>query len=197
MKTQSTARKPAQTSNAAKVNFVPDASYTEVSSDIVGFWTQANVLHGVPLHIKLFDSEIEPTKPSILITVRLTEDLEVVKGAKDGHEEIVAKAGQTVGVWARPGLAALAKACNCDVYVVPDGEKDIGKPSMMKLFKVYAKGAQSRLPVDDDYREQSAKTKTRWLPNDYRATAPKKPRPEYSDTNGYDSGDEDDVDFDE
>lgn len=174
------------------VNTAAPEGYEQVNLDLVGFYTLMTAIHLIPLNIKLIDSDIDDRKTSVLVTCKLV-DACVVKDSEGNDVE--AKPGDLVGVWGRPGLFAMSKYAGSKLFIKPDGEKDIGKPDMMKMFKVLAEpgSVQRQIPVEDDYREKSLRTECKWLPKSYNSSAPTrtgKPRPSnLSDNLGY-AGDE-------
>ena len=131
--------------------------YTEQSSDIVGFWDsdEGPPIHFIPRSCRMFDSKIDPKKTSTLVVGELVDDLPVTTA---DDEEVLATKGQKVGVWTKPGMAALKELAGVPVYMYQDGEKDTGKPSPMKLFKVMSKGRGAKLPLTGDYRKLSKPT---------------------------------------
>lgn len=144
---------------------VPEG-YASVSGDVVGFYDEKSPIHLVPFAVKLFDSKIEPNKPSVLLFARLVEPA-VVLAKVDGSSEPVptqADAGEIVGVWGRPGLAKLKEYAETPCFVVYKGEKDTGKPNPMKLFDVMTpKGSKpSLVPVTEDKRIRSIGVDTVW-----------------------------------
>ena len=143
---------------------VPEG-YASVSGDVVGFYDEKSPIHLVPFAVKLFDSKLEPNKPSALLFARLVEPA-VVLAKVDGSEPVPtqAEAGEIVGVWGRPGLAKLKEYAETPCFVVYKGEKDTGKPNPMKLFDVMTpKGSKpSLVPVTEDKRIRSIGVDTVW-----------------------------------
>lgn len=143
---------------------VPEG-YASVSGDVVGFYDEKSPIHLVPFAVKLFDSKLEPNKPSALLFARLVEPA-VVLAKVDGSEPVPtqAEAGEIVGVWGRPGLAKLKEYAETPCFVVYKGEKDTGKPHPMKLFDVMTpKGSKpSLVPVTEDKRIRSIGVDTVW-----------------------------------
>jgi hypothetical protein len=137
-------------------NIKVPAGYTEQSADIVGFWTGEGAVHFIPRFVRMFDSSIDPTKSSTLLIADLIDPCEVFKVGED-EERILAGKGQQIGIWTKPGMKALGKLAGIPVYMYQEGEKDIGKPSPMKVYKVMSKGQGQKLIVEPggDYRNKS------------------------------------------
>lgn len=158
-KTEGDASEPASTGlavkpevRAAAMAAVPEG-YLNQSSDVVGFWQpDGPALHFIPVECRMLDSTLDGDKTSTLVIGRLVKPLELVTG--DG---VVAdgKPGDMVGVWARPGMAALANLANVEVYMFLDSFKDVGKPSPMAVFAVMSKKKGDKLPVAKDARNKS------------------------------------------
>jgi hypothetical protein len=159
------AKKSASASNEPKkpkVNLLDKyeapQGFTEQSGDVVGFYDGETVIQICPMYVKMFDSSLDATKPSILLTARLVaptslEDKE--KNRIDGLE------GDLVGIWMKPGMKGLVPHEGHVCHLVPAGELDIGKPSMMAVYKVYcAEKAGPRIPVIEDARQKSRGVKT-------------------------------------
>lgn len=144
---------------------VPEG-YVSVSGDVVGFYDEKSPIHIVPFAVKLFDSKIEPNKPSVLLFARLVEPAVVLAKVEGSSESVPtqADAGEIVGVWGRPGLTKLKEYAETPCFVVYKGEKDTGKPNPMKLFDVMTpKGAKpSLVPVTEDKRIRSIGVDTVW-----------------------------------
>jgi hypothetical protein len=130
---------------------VPEG-YTEQSSDIVGFWTGEGAIHFIPRFVRIFDSKIDRMKASTLVVAELVEAAVVVDANK--HEHLAAK-GSRIGVWTKSGMAALKNLAGVPVYMYEDGEKDVGKPSPMRLFKIMSRGHGASLPIEADLRKFS------------------------------------------
>ena len=79
------------------------------NGDFVGFWDEElePVMFGTPLEARMSDSKADSRKPSILITFKIEKDMTVASSADSGGRPVTAKAGDLVGVWSRPGMAAL------------------------------------------------------------------------------------------
>lgn len=140
----------------------PPSGYKNQSTDVVGMWSPelSDSIHFVPKGVKLFDSSIDKSKPSCLVIGSLIDPCTLVT-REDGEDEPVdGITGSIVGVWYKPGMRALLNLQGVKVWITPDGEKDIGKPSPMKLFKVLAPEVGQRLSILEDSRKLSLGVKT-------------------------------------
>jgi hypothetical protein len=140
------------------------AGYTEQSSDIVGFWDGQGAIHFIPRFVRMFDSNIDRAKTSTLLIATLVDPCKVVKPGGD-EEEVLANKGMQIGIWTKPGMAALKNLGGQSVYMYEDGEKDTGKPNPMKLYKVMSKGQGQKLPVEGDFRKFSKTEKPAAAPS--------------------------------
>jgi hypothetical protein len=132
--------------------------YSEQSSDIVGFWSGEGAIHFVPRFVRMFDSNIDRAKSSTLLIGTLVDPCKVIKAGEE-KEEVLANKGMQIGIWTKPGMAALKNLGGVSVYMYEDGEKDTGKPNPMKLYKVMSKGQGQKLPVEGDFRKFSKPSK--------------------------------------
>jgi hypothetical protein len=135
--------------------------YQKQSTDIVGFWDPAKSesLHFVPLEVKLFDSKIEPHKPSAIVVGKLVDAITLL--APGGEDEVIeGKQGDIIGVWYKPGMSALKNLGGVKVFMYPNGEIDTGKPNAMKVFEVLSKTKGLPLHVTQDARKKSKHVET-------------------------------------
>jgi hypothetical protein len=140
----------------SKNGYQVPAGYTEQSSDIVGFWDGQGAVHFIPRFVRVFDSSIDKHKTSTLLIADLVDPCKVLKPTDDDEkEEVLATKGQQIGIWTKPGMAALKNLGGVPVYMYEEGEKDTGKPNPMKLYKVMSKGKGQKLPIEGDFREFS------------------------------------------
>lgn len=127
------------------------------SEDVSGYWVpEASAIHCVPMSAKLFDSGIDPTKPSALVMVRL-EGPTVVEDA-DSESKRIAKKGEIIGIWYKPGMRAIASCAGVVALMTLQPEakwKDTGKGNKMKTFSVKAGDGGSKIPVSSDSRAKS------------------------------------------
>lgn len=133
---------------------VPEG-YEARSTDIVGFWDpeKSPSLHFIPLEAKLFDSDLDASKPSTLIFGKLVDGC-LLKTPK-GDEDTEGEPGDLIGVWFKPGMAALKDLCGVKVFMYPTGEMETGKPNPMKTFDIHSRSKGTRIPVTDDKRDKS------------------------------------------
>lgn len=141
----------------SKMNFSAPEGYREQTDDVVGFWDgdKGYPIHFIPEEATLHDSDIEPQKVSVLVKGVLVEACEVYLG----DEVSIADEGDRVGVWMKPGMKKLRDLGGQKVWVRQTGEKDVGKPSPMKVFGVYAAERGTTIPVVGDYRDKSKNTR--------------------------------------
>lgn len=133
--------------------FQAPAGYQEQSTDVIGVWNMEGPIHFIPSGCRLVDSSIDASKVSLLVVGKLVDACNFIV---DGEEATVpAEPGKMVGVWAKPGMAALAGLAGVPVFMYLTGERDVGKASPMKTFAVMSKGPGNRLPVLSDTRTKS------------------------------------------
>lgn len=133
------------------------AGYEDQSADIVGFWDQeSEAIHFIPMEVRVMDSSLDKTKTSELIVGKLVDGNDLLDS--DG-KDIHCEPGMVVGVWAKPGMAALANLAGVKVYMYLDGYKDTGKKSKMAVFAVLARTKGDTLPVARDTRTFSRDAK--------------------------------------
>jgi hypothetical protein len=145
----------------------PEGYEKHGTSDIVGFWNPERVdadgavfpLHFIPLEVKAFDSKLEKHKPSILIIGKLVEACTL--NAPGGEDEIIeGEAGDTVGVWYKPGMSDIKHMGGVKVWMVLTGELETGKPNPMKTFDVLSTVKGNELHVSQDLRKESKHVET-------------------------------------
>ncbi len=134
----------------------PPAGFEEVQNvdSIVGFVDPHETpVTLIPRAAKLMDNTAERTKSATLVICELCQDALVT--TKEGR--IPASKGDLVGLWYKPGMRPIKNYAGVELWIAGDGERDIGKPSPMKVYKILArKGAKgSKLQVIDDIRRQS------------------------------------------
>jgi hypothetical protein len=138
----------------------PDG-YQKQATDIVGFWDPkySESVHFVPLEVKLFDSKIEPNKPSTIVVGRLVDAITLL--APGGEDDAVeGKTGDIIGVWYKPGMSALKNLAGVKVFMYMTGEVDTGKPNPMKTYDVLSKQKGAELHVTQDSRKKSRYVET-------------------------------------
>lgn len=162
--------------------------YKKRGIDVVGFWNpEKGSIHCIPRAAKLFDSNLDKTKPSTLLIVELVEHCEAVftKDEDDEAEPVNTKPGDLVGIWGKPGLAAIKTLCgeptlieferNADGSVKTKAMKKKGM-NPMKVFSVMsAKNPLRVIPVVEDARRESAHVNTLLAPA--KSAAPLPPLP--------------------
>jgi len=147
------------------------------SSDIVGTWNpEAGPIRFIPTHAIVGDGKkFDKTKPSLLIFGKLTVDTMLsAKGEEDDErEEVQGKAGELVGVWAKPGMKDIATLCEVEVFMVrtPEKDKDVGKGNDMKTYLCASKTNPNKpIPITVDRRDLSKGTRTILDPIGYGKT---------------------------
>jgi hypothetical protein len=134
----------------------PDG-YEERTSDLVGFWNlEKGPIHFIPLHAKVFDSNIESTKPSIIIVGHAVGAQRVED--TDGNE-VVTEPNDLIGIWYKPGMMRLKDLAGIRVFMQYSGEQDTGKVNPMKTFRIMTKEAKgATLYLENDFRKKSKHT---------------------------------------
>lgn len=137
---------------------VPEG-FEKQNSDIVGFYNNAGIIKFSPQFVNLDDSDLDNAKPSILMFAILIDEASCFVD-KDGNQVDVMP-GETIGIWYKPGMRVAAKHCGHEVYMVPSGEVDTGKPNAMRVFDCYSPAKpDSPVPVLEDRRKRSKAAKT-------------------------------------
>lgn len=132
--------------------------FTEQSGDLVGYYDGQSVIQLVPMYVKMFDSSLDTSKPSLLLTARLCADTSLID--KDGNY-IDGIEGELIGVWLKPGMKGLVPHEGHVCHVVPAGEMQTGKPNPMAVYKIFSGDkAGPRIPVLEDARVKSRSAKT-------------------------------------
>jgi len=147
--------------------------YKKRGTDVVGFWNpDLGEIHCIPRAAKLFDSQLQKSKPSTLLLCELVEPCSaiVAKDEDDDSQLVTTKIGDLVGIWAKPGMASIKMLCNEPCLIQyernPDGSvktKAMRVKGMnpMKLFDVSsAKNPMRVIPVIEDARNESAGVNT-------------------------------------
>lgn len=132
------------------------------TQDIVGYWDEEknDQLNWIPRTVKLFDDNLDKSKPAILIIGELTAECGL-KVKEDGDmEKTTGAAGDVIGVYYKPGMRSLMNLCDAKVCMWQEGERNIGKPSPMKLYEIGSPGPNKKFVVIVDEREHSAHVKT-------------------------------------
>jgi hypothetical protein len=145
--------------------------------DVVGFWNpDLGEIVCIPRAAKLFDSNLDEQKPSTLLLCELTEPCSAIlaKDEDDDAQPVVTKAGDLVGIWAKPGMTAIKSLCGVPVLLQYDRNADgtvktkaMKKKGMnpMKLFDVQSASNPMRtIPVLEDARKASAGVDTLLAP---------------------------------
>lgn len=129
--------------------------------DVVGYWEPSQLpIHCIPRTVRLFDSSIDKSKFSALITAEALSPT-VIENEKDGKTvQWLCKKGDMVGVWYKPGMRGIASTAGVPTVITETGEKkDVGKGNPMTVYSVRATGG-TPLPITNDSRNKSAGMKT-------------------------------------
>jgi hypothetical protein len=137
--------------------------------EVVGFWNpDLGEIVCIPRAAKLFDSNLDERKPSTLLLCELVEPCSAIlaKDEDDDAQPVTTKVGDLVGIWAKPGMAAIKSLCGVPVLIqyerAEDGSiktKAMKKKGMnpMKMFDVQSASNPMRtIPVLEDARKLSA-----------------------------------------
>ena len=88
--------------------------YKKRGVDVVGFWNpDMGEIHCIPRAAKLFDSGLNKSRPSTLLIVELVEPCGAItaKDEDDDAQPVVTAKGDLVGIWGKPGMAAIKSLC--------------------------------------------------------------------------------------
>lgn len=130
------------------------------SDDVAGYWLPDEMdILCVPINVKLFDSSIDKTKVSALISVTLKSPTVIENADKEDKVKRIGKEGEIVGIWYKPGMRAIRDCAGVETYISQTGEKDTGKGNPMKVYTVKAEGGE-RLPIVEDTRVHSSNQAT-------------------------------------
>lgn len=171
--------------------------------DVVGFWNpDMGPIFCIPRAAKLFDSALDKTKSSTLLICELVEPCGAItaKDEDDDAQSVPTNKGDLVGIWAKPGMAAIKTLCGepCDISYERDKDGNVKTKAMkkkgmnpMKLFSVEsAKNPMKNIPVIEDARRESAHRDTLLSPA--KSSKPLPPAPPESQAAPLD---DDDVPF--
>lgn len=139
--------------------------FEERTTDIVGTWDpDRGPIRFIPSHASVGDGKkFDKTKPSLLIFGKLTAPCVVVVKSEDDNQDaekptVLAKAGDLVGVWAKPGMKDIANLCGVEVFMArnPAKDRDTGKGEKMKAYTIGSKEQPNRIiPIHHDRRDAS------------------------------------------
>lgn len=179
---EETPKRPPTSKEPAK--HAAPAGYEEQSTNVIGFWDiESGPIHCIPRYAKLFDGNLDKTKPAILIFAQLVDAIEVTSSEEE-DETVQAAVGDLVGIWGKPGMAPIKNLANVPVFMYLNGEIDTGKPNPMKVFKVMAKEKGGRLPISEDLRRKSKHVATFLTPDGSSPAAQGARAPQLSDNEG-------------
>jgi hypothetical protein len=143
------------------------ASYEDRTSDVAGFWEAGlSDFHGVPENVKLFDSILNPEKPSCLVTAKVESPciISTSEETADGKKKLrPSLPGEKVGIWTKPGMRDMVLCGGVSTRISFSGTKDVHKKkgfNPMKMFTVTSEKGGVRIPIIEDRREKSKNTPT-------------------------------------
>lgn len=123
--------------------------FQQTASDVDQFWNEeGGPIQGVLLCGKNYLNKLAGKVNSIYV-IRLTSPCKSQTNKGDGFEN-PAQPGELVGVWGAPGLKDLMMMGGCEVHITRNGEKDVGKPSKMKVYAIGYKGRMTKLAIIRD-----------------------------------------------
>ena len=129
------------------------------TEDVTGYWLpEHSPIFCIPRQARAFDSNLDPTKPSILIMVELLKECAL----RDAETEKarIGKAGELVGIWYKPGMKDVGQCAGLKTLITLDGTKDVGRPSPMTVFRVETvEKTSAPLMITSDFRKHSAAAK--------------------------------------
>ena len=149
----------AKTLNVPKGVKIP-ANYTRATTEIAGFWSEkiAPSIHFVPLSVTLSDNKQEANKVKIIILGTLVDSCKL---AIAGGQTVEGKAGETVAIEYRPGMAAIKDLCGVNCLMYQDGTTPIkGRLLPMKNYEILRSGVGRQLKVSSDFRKNTKGLKT-------------------------------------
>ncbi len=133
-------------------NNIPEG-YKKRTTELVGFWNmERGALHFIPKTARVFDSDIEPSKPSILL---IGDSVGINPITDKDGKDLASADGQPIGVWYKPGMSSVKDLANVKVFMYITGELDTGKPNPMKTFDVLSKQDGQTLFITEDFRKKS------------------------------------------
>jgi hypothetical protein len=199
---QATWSKPSTEEPEPRAQDIPEGTLPEgfepVSIEAVGVWKGEVGIWVKPIGYTLSDSKPNPNIPTRVQAVILAKLLApgpvIPFGQGDNARPIVAKRGDYIAIFYRPGLRDILKCGGITTWLAPNGERAIeGRADPMKMFTVAKRAGQRGAPLelldDKDFRRE---TRGQPLPWERQARA------EYSDANGFAGGytpDDDDIPF--
>jgi hypothetical protein len=147
------AKNEKETKKVAPPAAIPEG-YKKRTTELIGFWNmERGAVHFIPKSARCFDSDIEPSKPSILLIGDSVGTNPITD--KDG-KDLAANEGQPIGIWYKPGMSAVKDLMGVKVFMYITGEQDTGKPNPMKTFDVLSKQDGQTLFITEDFRRKSS-----------------------------------------
>lgn len=199
---QATGTKPPTEEPEPRAQDIPEGALPEgfepVSIEAIGAWKGEVGIWVKPIGYTLSDSKPNPNIPTRVQAVILAKLLApgpvIPFGAGENARPIMAKRGDYIAIFYRPGLRDILKCGGITTWLAPNGERAIeGRADPMKMFTVGRRTGQRGTPLelldDKDFRRE---TRGQPLPWERQARA------EHSDSNGFAGGytpDDDDIPF--
>jgi hypothetical protein len=114
-----------------------EEEYVVFSSDVVGFWSEADTLHFVPTGFKEFPNKKYKDKMTTIIVGKLLTPGEGLITNK-ADEDVGAERGDLIGVWGQAGMREIKNLYLCKVKLTRDEtlDKDVGKGQPMKGYRI-------------------------------------------------------------
>lgn len=143
--------------------------FDTLDQSLDSMWT-----HDTPLYVKPFGYTLSDNKlgqgaqkrVNVLIHCHLLQSVEAKSLNEETKDEILTfHPGATIGIWYKPGLRNLLLCHECETYVAPNGEKDVGQILPMKVFVVAKKRGQKsmgEMPCLGDYRKETRRQPLPW-----------------------------------
>lgn len=147
------------------VDFDVDSSFAVSTGDVVGYWNpEKSACVCIPRGVKIFDGNIDSTRPAYLLVCELTRDGVVIESRETKEEDWVfsrGKKGDMIGVWYKPGMRGILNRAGVECKILlTDKEVDTGKPNKMPVYEVRAPRIGGPIPVLEDTRVDSIRAKT-------------------------------------
>ena len=136
-----------------------------ITGDVEGYWDPTKTaIRCKPISVKLFDGNIDPKRPAILLIAELVLPCKIAYKADANDDDWSyrkAKTGTMVGIWYKAGMRGVVNKAGVDCYIkLTDKTKDTGKPNEMKIYEVRAGAGGMRIPITEDVRHKSATVTT-------------------------------------
>ncbi len=142
--------------------------WVDRSSELL-FWSHEDgePLVFIPRFVRLLDGKKDSRRVSCLVTGELIEPAKLRKKdpeSEAGHEKVMAKRGDKVGMWASAGLREVLYCAGIPTKVYPTGQMlNLKNGNTMREYKVLGKtGDRVLLNLENDFRKDSKRIRTPW-----------------------------------